>query len=189
MNAATPEVYWTVLPNWGTVSFSHVWMTGIMTSIFGGEQRSALFTWPRRNLKFSVLPLSYKEKAFIQRKLFSEQSLVWGVPLWQDITVLTELAEKNTSTLNVEDTTNRHFETGKEIIVFSKTDPTIFDVGVISSFTDNKIELVGFIKNDWESDSFVFPVMPSLLQVEQKVTMITAMIGTLEIEAKEQFTL
>lgn len=188
MTIMTPAVYWTILPDWQTVSFSHMWMTGIMSAVNNKEQRSAYLTWPRKKLKFSSFLSSYKEAAWVSRKLFHKQSHLWGIPIWQDVTFLSQAASPTDSILYVEDTSKRHFVAGKECIIISDTDCMKLDVGTINLLETNRITLVGHILNDWPIGSMIFPVLPAMIDAEQKTQMITAAVGAITIEAKEQFT-
>lgn len=188
MSIMTPEVYWTIFPDWQTVSFSHIWMTGIMTSLNNKEQRSAYLTWPRKRIKFSSFLSNYKESAWVSRKLFHKQANLWGIPIWQDVTSLREAASATDSILYVTDTSKRHFAAGKECIIISETDCMKFDVGTISVLGAEQINLVGHVLNDWPSGSLIFPVLPAMIDAEQKTQMITAAVGVITIDAKEQFT-
>ena len=110
----TISTYFTLPPDWAEgVKYSRAWRTSIITTAQGEEQRSALWTWPRRSLEYTVGGLSYRESAYIKRKFFKGQGTVYGVPLWTCRTTLYQQALVAQPIVIAQTLTGHEFVVGK----------------------------------------------------------------------------
>jgi hypothetical protein len=80
---------WSFEPNWSsTVTETLEWLTDVMTSPSGSEQRRTLRYLPRRFYEFTTM-LVDAERRFFDNLLIRSGSARWYMPLWQDTNVIT----------------------------------------------------------------------------------------------------
>lgn len=109
---------WTLLPNWAeTVSESLTWVSGVLASPSGAEQRFALRTTPRRSLEASFL-LFGQDRAWADNALVSALGVPWYVPLFYDMGRITSDTTPGSDEI-VLDTTNREFSVGGFVMLRS----------------------------------------------------------------------
>lgn len=76
---------WPFEPNWSSsVGEMLEWLTDIMTSPTGSEQRRSLRFFPRRALEFSIAA-DGDERTLLDNMLISFSGQRWWVPLWYDV--------------------------------------------------------------------------------------------------------
>jgi hypothetical protein len=164
--SVTVSDYLLLPPNWNsTVYQKRIWMTNIQTTIEEGEKRSALFTWPRRNIRYSVQCMTIPETNYIRRKLYKNAHNVFGIPLWTEWTQLSALASSGQAVLNVDSTENRNFEVGGECILL--TDENTYEVGTILSKTSSSITFDANLSSSWADNTYVYPILKCQLTVNQ----------------------
>lgn len=184
----TIHAYFTLPPDWGSgVTLTRSYKTGIQMSVTGQEKRSALYSWPRRALKYKVIGMSAAEVAYIKRKIWRHQHHVWGVPLWTDGSKLTAIAAAGTKSLAVEDTRYRDFAIGDKVIITNPANPDSYEYGTIASFTQTGITLVDNLTYSWTSFYFVYPVLPARFEASMTLTSRTDRVGEMTIKAVEAF--
>ena len=148
------DAYLTIPPNWGQdISISHIWRTGIQESITGIEKRSALYTWRRRKIEYSLDLLDSKEAQWVKRYLYQYMHQIWGIPIWPDFTDLTSQANSGQKILSVAQTSYRRFEEGGRVILVSLSDFTLCEEGEIDTLTDTQITLADNLAVTWPSGS------------------------------------
>jgi len=176
--------YLLIPPNWDNgIKYKRIWNTGIQLSINAMEKRSALFTWSRLFLSFSILTMSASETNYMIRKFYKSLHLVWGIPYWPDRIDLTSQAALGQAVLNVEDTTNLNFAVdGKCIIII---DENTYEAGTILSMTTNTITLDANLSDTWVSGTMVYPVLKARLQIKQSADVPLAGHTIFEIDANE----
>lgn len=172
-------------PNWANpVRYSRKWQTNILTGLKGAEQRSALFTWPRRSLSYSILTLDFSEISTLKRVLYKNLHNLLGFPFWQDRTALSSPANAGQKILNIQSTINRNFEVGGLCVLISGVS---FEDGVIGSFSDHQIVLQSNLVHSWPLGTEVYPVMISRVQSSQEINMITSLNGEMSIDGTEDY--
>ena len=171
-------------PDWNKgINYKRIWKTSIQTSINAMEKRSALFTWPRRYLRYSLLTMSAQETNYLVRKFYKSLHLVWGIPYWLDRVALTSQAASGQAVLNVEDTTDLNFEVNAKCIIL--TDENTYEVGVISDITTNTITLDANLADSWSASTSVYPIFKARLQVDQNGKVLVVGHTSFTIEATE----
>lgn len=182
----TINEYLLIRPDWGSSFFyRRAWKNALLISLTGIEQRSSLFTWPRRTLNFSILFDTYGQGAYLKRKFFKNLHNVWGVPFWEDKTTLTSQANFGQKILNVGSTQYRNFEVGGTCLIMQSENA--FEAGEVDSFSSSQITLKENLVNTWGSGLEVYPVMKSRIKSGQGIEMLTSRIGRLNIEAMEEY--
>ena len=184
--SVTIDEYFLIEPDWKkSVSFRKKWRTSIQTAITGGEKKSALFGWPRRSLLYAASALSPAEANHIKRKLFKNLHNIWGVPYWQDRTVLTARAFTGQNILNVGSTVNRNFEMGASCVLLESRDS--YEAHPIDAIADTSIILRENLTSTWPAGTEVYPLLKARLKATQKMRTITSAIGDIQIEAAEAY--
>lgn len=160
-------------------------MTTLQTSIKGNEQRAMIFTWPRRTLSYSLLTNDFYQMAFIKRKIHKNLHKVWGIPFWQDRTVLTSPAASGQKILHVKSTQYRNFEVGASCVLFASE--RSYEVGVVGVLASDQITLVSDLSAAWPQRTEVYPILKARIKSGQEMELKTSGVGAMSIEAQEEF--
>lgn len=80
---------WPFDPNWtSSVGESLEWLTDVLMSPTGAEQRRSMRYYPRRSMNFTVA-VEGAERSFLDNMLMSHGSADWYLPIWYDTTITT----------------------------------------------------------------------------------------------------
>lgn len=185
----TVDEYFLIKPTPNGYSFKKRWITTILPSINGiDEQRSALLTWPRRSIEMAIFPSNAGDLNYIKRVLFKNLHLSWGIPFWQDKTVLTSQALSGQATLNVGSTQYRNFEVGSLCLLFKSRLSNENYVGTILSLTPpSTIVLTANLSVNWPVGTEVYPIMKSKIQAQQEIDLYDFSKGKIIITATEDY--
>jgi hypothetical protein len=184
----TIHAYLLLPPDWSNgVSVGRRWQTRVNMSVTGWEQRTALFTWARRTMRYQALNLSGAESNYLWRKLWRYIHKVVGLPLWPDGTPLTSEAASGQAALNVEATDNRAFEVGDKAILVNASDPDSYETGEIQSLTSTSIILTANLTYTWASGTYVYPVLAARLRSRQSIKYESARYSVVQIDAVEAY--
>ena len=83
---------WPFEPNWeSSVGESLAWLTDVMTSPTGAEQRRSLRYLPQRSFNFSVA-VAGAERALFDNLMMAHAALEWHLPVWHDVTITSEVS-------------------------------------------------------------------------------------------------
>jgi len=179
-----------IRPDWkNPILYRRKWQTGISSALDGNEVRSALLTWPRRTLAYSILSKGFAESSYIRRKMHKNLHNVWGVPFWQDKTVLTSQASSGQNILNIKSTVDRNFEVGGSCILLSPNDLSLYDAGVIvaGGLSPSQITLEEDLAHTWPPYTEVYPVLKARIKTGQTLNVITSRMVETGIEAVEEY--
>lgn len=178
--------YLLLRPNWKDgMSFSRGWRTNVQKVLTGGEKRSALLSWPRSKMRYGLDAMSASEYAYFQRKVHKNLPYLWGIPLWQDIAILTSEAALGTATLSVNSTDYTHFKEGKKVVLVDPDDPETFEVGTVLTLSDTSIVLKANLAATWGIGVEVYPLYPWRIGVKQSATKESDSVGRITINAEE----
>jgi len=181
-----PDTYFNIQHDWQKdVVFKKKWKTSILTGSTGKEQRSALYTWPRRSVSGSLHQMSYQESAQIKRKIYKYLHSTWGAPLWQDVAYLTAGANAGQATINVNTADYTNFIPLSFCILFNEDND--YEIIKISSLTDTIITAATNLVDTWPAGTQIYPVINARITGQQKHKSSTNQTGTLNIEADETF--
>lgn len=104
-------VPWGFSPDWSSpVTERLAWLTDVLSSPLGGEQRRALRIAPRRSFEASML-VEGRERAFFDLALAGWGRKVWAVPVWHDVQQLAADLPAASSRINC-DVSQREFRAG-----------------------------------------------------------------------------
>lgn len=165
------------------LEFSLEWRTNILSMISKGEQRSSLFTWPRRGLRVDLKAASVQDFNYLKRYLYKSLHKVWGVPFWQDKTVLTSEAAMGQSSLQIDSTQFRNFEKGGLCAIVSSW--SSYEVGTILELTSSEIVLTENLGFTWPEGTEVYPILKSRLEGAQGLDIPVPQVGGLSLDFAE----
>lgn len=114
------EVKWTLKPDWtnGVTERLH-WMTDVMTSVTGVEQRRKVRRWPRRDIEAQYTFLREKRRLY-DSYMKGPSNTLFRVPLWWDKFVLTDVAIAGESFLSA-DMANGEYNEGDTLVLIGDT--------------------------------------------------------------------
>lgn len=163
----TLDAYMLLEPNWVTpFKIMYRFNTSILRGIYGHEQRGALFSWPRRGLRFDTQFNSAADSIYYTGFMSKHIGDIIGVPVWAEQTRLTVQAAAGTATLNVTNASKFNFEVGAWVFIYGG-DRSTYEVGRILTVTDTTITLTANLASTWAISSEVYPMLP--MQLEQQV--------------------
>jgi hypothetical protein len=153
---AIPELpFWSIKHNWAQpVTERLEWLTDVLASQSGAEQRRCLRLSPRRFMEYTINPTRGERTMtdLMLRKLFSNQ---WLVPLWHDKAKMTAAAAMGANRL-VFDNRWREFVTGGYAVIFK--DAFTFEIVEIEDQDDTGIDLAEVTSAAWPKGSPVYPI-------------------------------
>ena len=179
------DEYLFIPPNWKEpVSYRRKWMTSMMSSLDNTEQRSMLFTWPRRSLSFDILTKDFYETAYLKERLYKNLHNVWGIPFWQDETYLGSIASSGQKVLSL-DTRWRNFDLNGYCVLYQSN--ISWEVGQIDVLSDSQITLETNLQATWPKGTSIFPILAGRVHNEQAYDMVTSSMVGLGLEITEEF--
>lgn len=171
----TPEYpVWSIRPNWREGVLERLeWLTDVLTSSTGVEQRRALRLSPRRYVEITVNPTK-NERSFLDLVTHKLGSDEWLFPLWFDQAKLS--ADVALGDLRVDfDNTYREFETGGFALLFK--DAFTWEVISIVDQDDDGLDLDVVLDADWPSGTKVYPLRLARLATDTSIDALTTTVG------------
>lgn len=159
------------------------WLTDVLPSFDGSEQRRALRGGPRRFLEFPAVA-SAGARRTLENLLHSGQGTAWDVPMWMDAAPLASAASSGATTIDV-DTSTRDFAAGRKVALL--IDEARWEVRTIASLTSSSITLTAGTGAAWPAfETSVIPVRPAVLQPTLSLSRFTGAdaYGTLRFEVQ-----
>ncbi len=155
--------HWTIMPNWRQpINERLEWLTAVLPSEAGAEQRFALRWSPRRSFEALMTPVR-ESRTLFDLAVGAAGGVRWYVPVWHDIEVLTAPLAEDALTLAV-NTEHRDYREGG--FVFLRGSDFESEVLEIASLTDEEITFVEGPSRDWPVGTQVFPAVVARI-VEQ----------------------
>jgi hypothetical protein len=174
---------WTVRPNWAQGILERLeWLTDVLASDTGAEQRRAVRLTPRRSFEITVNP-TRAERTYLDLMLHRLGSESWYFPLWHDQATLTADASAHTFRLAIDNTFREHQDGGLALLFRSTFE---WDVVQIASQDDTGLDLANPGNSDkaWPKGTKVYPLRVATLQTDTSMKAITSRVG----ESVLQFT-
>jgi hypothetical protein len=132
------------------------WLTDVIPTFVGGEQRRALRIAPRRLFEFDAI-LTAGDRRTAENALHDWQSRSWAVPVWMDAQPLPAAVAPGATTIAV-DTTTRDFRAGG--ILGLATSARNFEILQIDTLTDSQVNLVAPVSGSWPAGTaIIFPII------------------------------
>jgi hypothetical protein len=142
-------------PNWaGGITERLAWLTDVLESYDGSEQRIRLRSIPRRSFEFQ-LDLAGHDVRVLETLLHAWAARVFAVPVWTDPTVLTAPLSAGATAVRVSDAANADYHAGGLVAFWS--DNQHHEVGEILSLAGNALTLKQPLSRGWPAGTRVFP--------------------------------
>ncbi|MEF8736816.1 MAG: hypothetical protein V5B35_09550 [Candidatus Accumulibacter necessarius] len=142
-------------PNWaGGITERLAWLTDVLESYDGSEQRVRLRSIPRRSFEFQ-LDLAGHDVRVLETLLHAWAARVFAVPVWTDRTVLTAPLSPGATAVRVSDAANADYHAGGLVAFWS--DNQHHEVGEILSLAGNALTLKEPLSRGWPAGTRVFP--------------------------------
>ncbi len=165
---------WSLKPNWkGGVLERLSWLTDVMSSSTGFEQRRALRISPRQSLELTVTPVK-SDRAFVDLLLHRLGSNDWLLPIWYDKAALMVPALAGETRVEFDNTFREH-QAGKLAILHKGTHQ--WEVISVSSGDDTGLSLAAPLDNNWPVGTHVYPLRKARLQNETSLDALSSRVG------------
>jgi hypothetical protein len=175
---------WTIKPNWANgIRETLSWLTDVLASTYGPEQRRALRLSPRREFEMTFNPID-AVRSYFDLWLHRMGSFEFMVPLFHDSGRLTTAIVAGAVTIPF-DTTYREFDVGDLAIILGD-DPFTFDKVAITAVDPDGITVAaGGVTRVWPKRTRIHPLRRSRISDESQASALTNHVG----EATLQFQL
>jgi hypothetical protein len=165
---------WTIRPNWaGGILERLEWLTGVLPSTSGAEQRQSLRVSPRRSVEITVNPTN-GERTFLDLILHSMGAATWLFPLWFDKGRLSATAALGQKRINF-DNTFREFAVGGLALLY--LDTFTYEVVEIAAMDDTGITTVSNLVSPWSKGLAIYPLRKAFLPDETSISALTSRVG------------
>lgn len=165
---------WSFRPNWaGGITERLEWLTNVMTSDSGSEQRQSARLSPRRSLEFTVNPVD-RERTYADLFLHRMAADEMLVPLWHDNAKLTSPGSAGSTSLEF-DTSYREHAAEQCVLLF--TDAFTWEVAYTQSVSPEGLTLVDGLQHTWSSGTTVYPLRPAYLTDTSNLSALTQRVG------------
>ena len=157
-------------PDWrSNVRETLEWLTQVIRSFDGSEQRRSLRTKPRRSFSFTSNIVREDTQRF-ENLLWGWQNRMYALPVWTDKTRTTAPVAVGAIVINA-DTTDLSFTAGGLAILFKST--TQFETVEIQSLTSSQITLARSTTAAWPTGTLLMPCVTGSLPTEVAVQRLT----------------
>lgn len=166
MSYVQPSAYFLYEPLWSSrPKFSRSWLTNVVTTIKGGEQRSTLRTAIRHKLRYTISASGEQWNSILKGALRKNLNDVWGVPVWNYDMVMSGIGSG--LTIPVSDTSGRELATFTNLIVGKLGS---YEVVTIDSYTATSITLAvtDSLAGVWPAGTKVYPMLRAEMGAAQK---------------------
>lgn len=179
-------VGWIFAPNWTQPVVERLeWLTDVLESHAGFEQRVRLRAGPRRSFEYRVLAVSDTERVMLENLLLAWQARVFGLPIWTDVALAASTIPSGTTTIAVP-TTHRDFEVGGLVGLIR---------GLMSEFAEitevlpASVTLKSPLEKTWLEGTKIVPVHAARVQNDLGLTYLTDAIGqaTVRFELEDEW--
>lgn len=137
-------------------------LTDLMLSKNGEEQRMALRKAPRQSFSFPIVVEEGEELSQLDVLLFDWQSRVFGLPVWTEPTFLTAPAQVGDTVVQVESTANADYRVGSLATLWANKD--VVDMIEVDSFDGTSITFASPLSNNFEAGTLVMPARTAVLE-------------------------
>lgn len=168
---------WTIRPNWREPLIERLsWMTDVLATSYGTEQRRALRLSPRREFEMLFNPVD-RTRSYFELFLHRLGSQEFMLPLFHDSARMTAGIEAGALAIPV-DTAFREFTAGGLAVILDGDDPLTFDkVSIISVANDAITVAAGGITRTWGKGVRVHPLRRSRLDQESAASALTSRVS------------
>lgn len=142
-------------PDWSNGILERLeWLTDVMQSKSGAEQRISKRITPRRGYEIT-LRIGKQDRQYFDNAMMAYQGSQWLMPIWQDVTRLTQPAVVGDTLIHL-DTTYREFVAGGFAIIRGKNS-LIYEVVKINAVAPDSLILMTNNIRAWPQGSYIYP--------------------------------
>jgi hypothetical protein len=165
---------WSIRPNWkGGILERLEWLTDVITSSSGAEQRRALRLSPRRSFEITINP-TQNERTFVDLLLHKLGSSDWLFPVWIDKARLAASVEEGDERITFDNTYREHGVGGLALLY---KDAWTWEVVSIGGQDANGLDLDVPLDGDWTKGTSIYPLRQARLQNETELNALSSRVG------------
>ena len=148
---------WPFEANWtGEVRETLEWLTDVLTSPTGAEQRRILRNYPRRTFEFGST-LRGRERALFDRLVMTHGARDWYLPIWHEAHISSAVALAGGDFIPCTTALNSELKVG-DIIFISDGTPFNYELVEVDVITNTGITTVDPLVQQWAPYSRIHPV-------------------------------
>lgn len=160
---------WPFAPNWTSpVTENLAWLTDIMASPTGSEQRRSQRYYPRRTFEFEIATAG-RERSFLDNFLISYGAKRFYLPLFSDVNLLDADVAKGATSLPCSTASLSKIHAGS-VICLMGDDAFNSEMLEVSSVTDDAISLLTPTLFAWSADTAIYPAGVSRLTDQSELS-------------------
>lgn len=172
---------WSFEPEWSSsVSEMLEWLTDVMASPNGSEQRRSLRYFPRRSLEFSAV-VADAERQLLDNMLISFGGTRWYLPLWHEVNLLDVTAIAGAQIVVSDDARNGSQIKVGSIVYFAGEDAYTYELAEVATLTADGFTTVSPLLKTWGEGTRVFPVCSAELTDQPQLNPRTSNLVSAEI--------
>lgn len=167
---------WTIKPNWLDGILERLsWLTDVMPSTWGSEQRTALRLSPRREFEMTFNPTG-PARSYFELFLHRLGSQEFMLPMFHDRAKATAEIASGATSLPV-DTDMREFTVGGLALILGD-DPFTYDKVSITAIAPNALTVeAGGVTQTWPKGSSIYPLKRTRIEQESAAQALTSVVG------------
>ena len=166
--ALAPHPVWPFPPNWNSsVTETLEWLTDVLQSPTGSEQRRCLRFLPRKSIDFSICAWD-DERTLLDNLLMSHSAGDWYLPLWYDAMVTTN----NNAGPRIPCAPSANITAGSAVFI-TGSNPFDYQVGEVASRDANGITLTAALGRSVPAGTIVHPMTVGRLIEQPPLVAIT----------------
>lgn len=147
---------WTFVPTWnGGILERLTWLTDVLSSQSGAEQRRAMRLSPRREFEGQFY-LTGRERQAFDIGTFMAGGVDWYIPIWHEVVHLAGVLNAGALALPIPDT-DREFRAGDYVLLRGK-DSFAYEVVQLLSTNDSDLKLISPTEQTWGIGTRVYPL-------------------------------
>lgn len=170
---------WTFEPNWDSeFTETFEFLTNVLVSPSGAEQRRALRDFPRRSFEFNIAvndanrsALNYFITVHGGRKLY--------VPIWHDKYIVSSASAKNIFSPAVDDDMMLRID---DVCIIMNGDPMDYEVFIVDAIQSDRIRSVSTLAKTWPAGSHVYRLIEAQFAEQPSLDALGAYVGTTQVK-------
>jgi len=169
-------------PDWSEpVRERLAWLTDVLPSLAGTEQRVGLRGVPRRSIEYAITTRDRTESIRLETMLLGWQSRLWAVPVWTDPQTLASTLPSGSLSISCA-TTGYEFSSAGLLLLWAG--PHDYEALGIASVGSGVLNLAAATLKDWPAGTRIYPVRLGRMPDRQKFRRETGhhLTGTLSFD-------
>lgn len=172
-------LFWGFLPNWDQgVNERLEWMTDVLASPLGVEQRRSLRVSPRRSFEVQLIAIP-SERSLLDLSCLNWGLRRWAIPMWHDIQLLAQPVEAGSTVLPCM-TAGFEFEEGG-LLGLRGTGALDYEIATITEVRPDALVVARPLQKDWPMRSRLYPVKSAQFMEQPETARLTNNIGKLRV--------